>query len=603
MQLRNIAIIAHVDHGKTTLVDAMLQQAGIFHERQDVAERVMDSNDLERERGITILSKNASVTYGDLKINIVDTPGHADFGGEVERILRMVDGVLLLVDAAEGPMPQTRFVLQKSLELKLKPIVMINKIDRPDRRIAEVEDEILDLFISLDADEDQIEYPVLYGSGRDGYAGPDVDQPGDNLKPLFDTVSSVVPAPPCNPDGTTQLLVSSLAHSDYVGRQAVGRVERGGIAKGQDLVLIDRDGNASRGRVTRLELFAGLARVEAETASAGDIVVVSGFDNIDIGVTLADPENPEALPPLSIDEPTLVVEFKVNDSPFAGQEGKFVTSRELGARLHKEAMYDRALRVEDTDDADTFRVAGRGELHMSILIEKMRREGYEFAVSRPEVLLRDGDNGLEEPVEELVCDVPDEYSGAVIERLGRRKGTMSDMKHMGDRVRLTFRVPTRGLIGFRTELLSATRGEGVFNHRFAEYGPFLGEIPQRSKGALLAMDKCDTVPYALFQLSDRGEFFVGPGTPVYGGMIVGEYNRPGDLVINVGKTKKLTNVRASGSDDNVLLSPPRKMALEQFLEFINDDELVEVTPESLRARKRLLDPEARKREARRRADV
>ncbi len=595
--LRNIAIIAHVDHGKTTLVDAMLRQAGIYHANQQVAERVMDSSDIERERGITIFSKNASVRYGETKINIVDTPGHADFGGEVERILRMVDGVILLVDAAEGPMPQTRFVLGKSLELGLKPIVVVNKVDRPDARIGEVVDEVLDLFIALGADDSQIDYPVLFGSGRAGFMDTKPGGASKNLEPLFQAIIQHIPAPAVSDSGPLQILVSSLDHSEFVGRQGVGRIERGTIRRGDQAVRIAVDGKQTKHRINRLEVFEGLGRSEVEVAAAGEIVVVAGIDEIDIGETIADAVAPEGLPPLKVDEPTLAVEFIVNDSPFAGREGKYVTSRHLRARLYAEAIKDRALRVSDGEQADTFRVMGRGELHLGILIEKMRREGYEFAVSRPEVLTREHDGQREEPMEEVVVDVPAEYVGTVIERLGRRKGNMTEMTEQGDRTRLRFTIPTRGLIGFRTEFLSATRGEGVLNHRVVGWGPWLGPIPQRQRGALVALEACDTVAYGLFQLEDRGEFFVGAGIPVYGGMIVGEYNKQGDLVVNVGKSKKLTNVRASGSDDAVNLTPPRRMSLENWLEFINDDELIEATPESIRGRKKLLDPDARKRAA------
>ena len=602
-ELRNIAIIAHVDHGKTTLVDAMLRQAGVFRQNQDVAECVMDSNDLERERGITIFAKNASIEYGGVKINIVDTPGHADFGGEVERILGMVDGVILLVDAAEGPMPQTRFVLQKSMESGLTPVVLINKIDKPDARLGEVEDEILDLFISLGGDDVNMDYPVLYGSGRAGYMNKDSSLRSGDLLPLFDTILSTVPPPKCKLEGPVQVRIANLEHSDYVGRQGIGRVERGTIKSGATLMVIHRDGSQGKARVNRLEVFSGLGRRTVDAASAGDIVIVAGFEDIDIGETICDLEQPEALPVLAIDEPTISVEFKVNDSPFAGREGKFVTSRNLRDRLFREALYDRALRVEETGSADTFKISGRGELHICILIEKMRREGYEFAVSRPEVLLKEEDGQSLEPLEELICDLPQEYAGTIIERIGRRKGTMMDMRAVGDRTRLTFDIPTRGIVGFRTEFLSATRGEGVMNHRKKGWCPYQGEIAQRQRGALIALEQCDTVAYGMFQLQDRGDFFLGAGVPVYGGMVVGEHSRPGDLVINVGRTKKLTNVRASGTDDAVTLTPPRVMGLEQFLEFINDDELIEITPQSIRPRKRLLDPEARKREDRKRKAV
>jgi len=591
-ELRNIAIIAHVDHGKTTLVDAMLRQAGLFHAHQVVDERVMDRNDMERERGITILAKNASLTYDGVKINLVDTPGHADFGGEVERILRMVDGVLLLVDAAEGPMPQTRFVLEKSLAL-------INKVDRADARIAEVEDEILELFLALDADDTQIEFPTLYGSGRDGYMGTDPEARAGDLVPLFRTIVDTVPPPRCDPQGAFQMLVANLEYSEYVGQQCIGRVERGRVVQGMPIKLLQADGGEHTGKVVRIDVFDGLGRGEVSSAEAGEIVVVAGLDDADIGDTLAHPNTPERLPALTVEPPTIEVEFRVNDSPFAGREGTYVTGRQLGVRLRREALFDRALRVGDSPDGDAFSVAGRGELHLAVLIEKLRREGYEFAVSRPQVLVETIDGKPHEPIEELICDLPEPYTGTVIERLGQRKGVLKDMRQSGDRARLTFTIPTRGLIGFRTEFLSATRGAGLLSHRRIGMGPYQGQIAQRGKGALVALEQAEAVPYALFQLADRGEFFISPGTPVYAGMIVGEYNKPGDLVINVGKTKKLTNVRASGSDDAVLLAPPRAMGLEQFLEFLNDDELIEVTPSALRARKRVLDHNRRKQAAKR----
>ncbi len=594
---RNIAIIAHVDHGKTTLVDALLHQSGLFSGRTEITERVMDSNDLEKERGITIFSKNASIQFGDFKINIVDTPGHADFGGEVERILRMVDGVVLLVDAAEGPMPQTRFVLQKSLALGLMPIVVINKVDRSDARIEEVEDEVLDLFIQLEADEHQLEYPTLYACGRDGICATEAEgvATATNLKCLLDSVVETIPAPNVDQNGATQMLVSNIEHSEFVGRMVVGRLERGKIFKGQELVCINADHEQIRSKVTRVEVFSGLGRTEVQEAPAGEIVAVAGFLAADIGDTLTDPETPEALQRLEVSEPTVAVYFHVNDGPFAGQEGKYVTSRQLRERLWKEALYDQALWVEETKAMDTFRVKGRGELHLSILMENMRREGYEFCVSRPEVLLKEDENGkLLEPVEEAVIDVPNEFSGAIIEKMGLRKGTMEDMKNQGERTRITFAVPTRGLIGLRTEFLSATKGQGLLTHRLREYAPYHGEIKNRIRGVLISMDKCTTVPYAIFNLEDRGEFLVGAGVPVYEGMIVGIHTRPNDLVVNVGKTKKLTNVRASGTDDAVLLTPPRKMSLESYLEFINDDEWIEITPQSIRARKKILDFHKRK---------
>lgn len=597
--IRNIAIIAHVDHGKTTLVDKMLQQVGLFRANQKVADRVLDSNDLERERGITILAKNTAIRYRDIKINIVDTPGHADFGGQVERALSMVDGVLLLVDAAEGPLPQTKFVLRKSLELGLKPIVVINKIDRPDARVQEVLNLVYDLFIELGADDAQIEFPTLYASGRHGYAQYAMDKPSPDLQPLFDTIIAHVPPPPGDSEGTLQLQINSIDYSEFLGRLVIGRILRGKIALNETVSLCKRGGSVIRGKVTKLYSFEGLSRKDIGVAEAGEIVAVAGFDHADLGDTLADAQNPEPLPPFAIDEPTIAMDFMVNDSPFAGREGKYVTSRQIRERLYREAMIDPALRVEDTDRPDAFKVSGRGELHLTILIENMRREGYEFAVSRPEVILKRIDGELCEPYELLHLDVPDDSVGAVIERLGRRKGEMKDMEPAGNgSTRMTFEIPARGLIGFRTEYLTITRGMGIMHHEFLGYGKYKGEIPARTKGVLISMDQTETVAYALFNLQDRGEFFVGPGVAVYEGMILGEHNRDNDLVVNAGKGKKLTNMRASGSDENTILTPPRKMSLEQMVEFINDDELVEVTPQSLRLRKKILTAVERKRASR-----
>jgi GTP-binding protein len=597
--IRNIAIIAHVDHGKTTLVDKMLQQAGTFRENQKVAERVMDSNDLERERGITILAKNTSLHYKGVKINVMDTPGHADFGGQVERVLSMADGVILLVDAAEGPLPQTKFVLRKSLQLNLKPILVINKIDRADARVQEVHNMVFDLFIELGANDEQIEFPTLYASGRNGYAQYAMDKPSPDLQPLFDTILERVPAPDADDENTLQLQVNAIDYSDFLGRLAIGRVRRGKIKYNETVSLCRRDGTIERGKITKLYTFEGLKREEVQEASAGEIVCVAGFENIDLGETFADRENPEPLPPYEVDEPTIAMYFIVNDSPFAGKEGKFVTSRQLRDRLFKEAMVDPALRVEETERPDTYKVSGRGELHLTILIENMRREGFEFSVSRPEVILKRIEGTLCEPIEMLHLDVPDDCVGAAIERLGRRKGEMRNMEPTGNgSTRMTFEIPARGLIGFRTEYLTVTRGMGIMNHQFEGYGPHKGDIPSRTRGALISMDQTETVAYALFNLQDRGEFFVAPGLAVYEGMILGEHSRENDLVVNAGKGKKLTNMRASGSDENVILTPPRRMSLEQMVEFINDDELVEVTPQSLRLRKKLLSALDRKRASR-----
>jgi GTP-binding protein len=597
--IRNVAIIAHVDHGKTTLVDKMLQQAGTFRENQKITERVMDSNDLERERGITILSKNASIRYKGYKINIVDTPGHADFGGQVERVLSMVEGVLLLVDAAEGPLPQTKFVLKKSLELKLKTILVINKIDRPDARAHAVLDMVFDLFVELGAENEQLNFPIIYASAKNGFAQYELDQPNADLEPLFKTILEQIPPPPGDDEGTLQLQVNSIDYSDFLGRLAIGRILRGKIKLNDTVSLCKLDGSIEKGKVTKLYAFEGLTRAEVSEAAAGEIVALAGFEGVDLGETFADRDNPEKLVPFAVDEPTIAMYFMVNDSPFAGKEGKFVTSRQIRERLYRQVMIDPALRVEDTDRPDAFKVSGRGELHLTILIENMRREGFEFAVSRPEVILKNIDGQLCEPVESLLVDTPDEAMGAVIERLGRRKAEMKNMEPTGNgNTRIVFSIPARGLIGFRTEFLTVTRGMGIMNQQFEGYGPYKGDIPSRVRGALISMDQSETIAYALFNLQDRGEFFVGAGVPVYEGMILGEHTRDNDLVVNACKGKKLTNMRASGSDENVILTPAKRLSLEQMVEFINDDELVEVTPQNLRLRKKQLNANDRKRSSR-----
>ncbi len=608
MKVRNVAIIAHVDHGKTTLVDQMLRQAGVFRENQQVRERVMDSNPLERERGITILSKNTSVHWGEFKINIVDTPGHADFGGEVERILRMVDGVLILVDAAEGPMPQTRFVTAKALELDHAPVVVINKADRPDARAEEVHDEVLELFMDLEASDEQLDAPFLYASGREGWATPDADGRGADLAPLFAAVVDHVPAPPVEPAGPFQMLVSTLDYSSYVGRIAIGRVERGRIQPGQEVALLPmgaagmvEEDDAARSRALKVYGFDGLERVDIAEAGAGDIVAVAGVPGVEIGSTLADPEHLERLSGIAVERPTISVDFVVNDSPFSGA-GKYVTTRQLRERLFRELERNVALKVEATGHPDTFRVAGRGELHLSILMETMRREGYEFQVSRPRVLMREGPAGEPlEPYEELVAEVPESRVGTVIEKLGARRGEMLEMRPTGrGPIRLRFRIPARGLFGYRTEFLTDTRGDGLMHHRFLEYGRWAGALPGRERGAVVADRRGVAVAYAIFGLQERSTFFLGPGAPVYEGMIVGLHARAGDLDVNMCKGKKLTNIRAAAADDNIRLEPPRMITLESALEFIADDELIEVTPEAIRLRKRILEAGARRKAARRR---
>jgi GTP-binding protein len=595
MNLRNVAIIAHVDHGKTTLVDALLQQSGVFRANQEVRERVMDSNELERERGITILAKNTAVRYRDTKINIVDTPGHADFGGEVERALKMVDGVLLLVDASEGPLPQTRYVLRKALEARLPPVVVINKIDRADARPKQVLDEVYDLFIDLDATEDQLDFPVLYTDARAGIAKNDPDGAGESLEPLFDALVTRVPPPSGSAEGVLQLLIANLDYSDYLGRLAIGRVFSGRVRVGDTVAVAKRDGRLETTRVTRLHLFDGLKRIEADEAPCGEIVALAGFDGIQIGETVTSAAAPEPLPPLHIDEPTISMVFSVNTSPFAGREGRWVTSRNLKERLEKELLTNVSIRVEPTPSADSFMVLGRGELQLAILIETMRREGFEMGISNPEVITRTEAGVRREPLELLSIDVPEAYMGIVLEKMALRKGKMVGMSdpsravhHGSGRARLEFQVPTRGLIGIRTELLTDTRGTAVMNSLLEGWVDWQGEIPRRQTGVLVADRAGQTTAYALSHMEDRGELFVGPGTAVYEGMIVGENSRPDDMDVNVTKQKKLTNMRASTADEAIRLTPHRELNLEQALEFIDDDELVEVTPAAIRLRKRVL---------------
>jgi len=608
MPIRNIAIIAHVDHGKTTLVDQMFGQAGVYRENQAIEERVMDSNPLEKERGITILAKNTAVQWNDIKINIVDTPGHADFGGEVERILRMVDGVVLLVDAAEGPMPQTRFVLRKALELGILPLVVINKIDRGDARPEEVHDEVLELFMDLEATDAQLDAPFLYAVGRDGWASTEPDATGGDLAPLFDTIVSYFPAPKVDPEGPFQMLVSTLDHSAYVGRIAIGRVERGVVRVGDSVTLLDLGpvgmvdpSEAERSKVSKLYTFSGLDRIEVDEVPAGDIVALAGLDGVEIGKTLTDPDHRERLEGIAVEEPTLSVDFTVNNSPFAGQAGKFVTTRQVRERLYRELERNVSLRVEDTDQPDAFTVSGRGELHLTILMETMRREGYEFQVSRPRVITRTVDGQLQEPYEQAVVEVPSDMVGTVIEKLGSRKGEMTDMKPMGDsgNTRLRFKIPARGLFGYRSEFMTDTRGEGILHHNFHEWDNWAGQLKGRSRGVLVADRLGKVVGFALFGLQDRSTLFVKPGEEAYEGMIVGENARSDDMDVNVSKEKKLTNMRTTSSDENIKLEPPRQITLELALEFIQDDELIEVTPDAVRLRKRVLDPNQRKKAAKR----
>ena len=592
--IRNIAIIAHVDHGKTTLVDEMLKQSGIFRSNEHVDERVMDSNDLERERGITILSKNTSVSYNDVKINIVDTPGHADFGGEVERIMKMVDGVLLLVDAFEGPMPQTRFVLRKALESGLKPVVVINKIDRPEARSEEVVDQVLDLFIDLGADDEQLDFPVIYASAKKGISKYSLAELDQDMKPLFDMIIKEVPSPVGELDNGLQCMISSIDYDQYVGRIGIGKITRGSLRKNQEVVLCTTKGEFKNFRISRLYNFHGLSRVEIGEAQFGEIIAFSGTDDINIGETICSIDKIDPLPIIKIDEPTISMNFMVSDSPFAGREGSYVTSRHLKDRLERELLSNVALKVEETDSADCFNVSGRGELHLSILIETMRREGYEFSVSRPEVIFKKIDNVLCEPMEHVVIEVPEEYMGIVIETLGQRKGEMLDMLlNSNGTVKLEFKIPARGLIGFRSDFLTDTRGNGILNHIFDGYAPYKGEISSRTRGSLVAFEGGTAVTYGLYNAQERGNLFIGPGIEVYEGMIVGENARAGDIAVNVCKRKQLTNVRASGSDDAMKLVTPSTMSLEQALEFIASDELVEVTPKNIRLRKRILDKNLR----------
>ena len=588
--LRNIAIIAHVDHGKTTLVDEMLKQSGTFRENQVVNERVMDSNDIERERGITILSKNTSVVYDGIKINIIDTPGHADFGGEVERVLKMVDGVILLVDAAEGPMPQTRFVLQKALELGHRIIVVINKIDRPDSRLNEVGDEVLELLMDLDATDEQLDSPILYCSGRDGTASDSPNIAGKDLTPLFDTILSYIPAPEVEDNGAMQMLVSSIDYNDYVGRIAIGRIERGEVKVNMDVTVGDFHKTKKEycGKVVTLYQIEGLDRVPCETARAGDIVCISGIENITIGDTICEFGAFDPVPFVRISEPTVEMTFSVNDSPFAGRDGKFVTSRQLRERLFRELLKDVSLRVSETDSTDSFKVAGRGEMHLSILIENMRREGYELSVSTPRVLYKEIGGKLCEPMERVVIDVPESSVGAVMEKLGSRKGELTTMSPLGNRMRLEFIIPARGLFGYKSEFLTDTKGEGIMSSVFEKYDTYKGDISKRSTGSLVAFETGEAVTYGLFNAQERGELFINPGTEVYEGMVVGASPKQEDLVVNVCKKKHLTNTRASGSDDALRLVPPRNLSLEDCLEFLTDDELLEVTPKNIRIRKRTL---------------
>src|SRR5438094_5214562 len=598
MEIRNIAIIAHVDHGKTTLVDKMLRQAGAFRENQVVEERVMDSNPLERERGITMRAKNTSVRWHGTKINTVDTPGHADFGGEVERILRMVDGVLLVVDAFDGPMPQTRFVLRKALGLGRTPIVVINKIDRQGADPLRVHDEVLDLFIELEAEAAQLDAPVIYASARDGVATADLEQPATDLTPLFEAIVRHVPAPPHDLSGALQMLVSTIDHSPYLGRLGIGRIERGTVHVGDTVALLPLDTNqkSEQSRVTKLFTFEGLDRIEVPEASAGEIVALAGLEGVEIGLTVTDTEHPERLAGIAVEEPTISVDFLVNNSPFAGRDGKFVTSRQVRERLYKELERNVALRVDDTESTDTWTVSGRGELHLTILMETMRREGYEFQVSRPRVILHRGANGESlEPYEELAIDIPEEFLGVVIEKLGPRRAAMLEMKNPGQgMVRLLYKIPARGLFGYRSEFLTDTRGTGIMHHRFLEYGPWAGPLAGRMRGTLVSMEGGVIVAFALANLAERATLFVAPGDAVYEGMLVGENSRPGDMDVNPTKEKKLTNMRSKASDENIQLEPPRELTLEGALEYIEDDELIEVTPQSIRLRKRFLSANDRK---------
>lgn len=598
--IRNIAIIAHVDHGKTTLVDELLKQSGVFRENQEVEERVMDSNDIERERGITILSKNTAVHYKNTKINIIDTPGHADFGGEVERVLKMVNGVVLVVDAFEGPMPQTKFVLKKALELKLPVIVCINKIDRPEARPDAVIDETLELFMDLDADDSQLDCPFVYASAKAGYSILELDDKPENMIPLFETILEYIPAPEGDPDASTQVLISTIDYNEYVGRIGVGKVDNGTIRVNQDVIVVNHHepDKQKKVKISKLYEFDGLNKVEVREAGVGSIVAISGIADISIGDTICSPDDPKPIPFQKISEPTISMQFKVNDSPFAGQEGKFVTSRHLHDRLFLELNTDVSLRVEDTDDMDSFKVSGRGELHLSVLIENMRREGYEFAVSKAEVLYKEDENGkLLEPMELVYIDVPDEFTGTVIDKLSQRKGELRNMgMSNGAYTRLEFSIPSRGLIGYRGDFLTDTKGNGIMNTAFDGYAPYKGEIQYRKNGSLISFETGEALTYGLFNAQERGTLFIGPGERVYSGMVVGQNAKTDDIELNVCRAKHLTNTRASGSDDALKLSPPRILSLEEALDFINTDELLEVTPKSLRIRKKILDSRLRKRD-------
>ena len=594
MKIRNIAIIAHVDHGKTTLVDKMIYACKAIDDRKETKELILDNNDLEKERGITILSKNVSVTYKEHKINIIDTPGHADFGGEVERVLNMADGVLLLVDAFEGPMPQTRFVLQKALELGLKPLVVINKVDKENCTPEIVQEKVFDLMFNLDASEDQLDFPTIYGSAKQGWMDLDYKKPTDNILPLLDAVIEHIPAPNTQ-EGTTQLLITSLDYSTFIGRIAVGRLQRGSLKQGQQVSLISREGEIKKSKIKELYVFEGLGKAKVDSVIAGELCAIVGLEGFEIGDTVADIENPEALPTIRIDEPTMSMLFTINDSPFFGQEGKFVTSRHLKDRLEKELERNLALRVEDTGSADSFNVFGRGVLHLSVLIETMRREGYELQVGQPQVIIKEIDGVKHEPIEELSIDLPEEHSGKAIEVVAVRKGEMLSMEPKGDRMLLEFNIPSRGIIGLRNYLLTATAGEAIMSHRFMDFQPYKGDIPERQNGSLISMEKGQSIPYSLSNLQDRGKFFVDQNEDIYEGQVIGENSRADDLVVNVTKTKKLSNMRSSGADEKVKIAPPIQFSLEEALEYIQADEYVEVTPSTIRLRKILLKEHERKR--------
>ncbi|NUM70949.1 MAG: translational GTPase TypA [Ignavibacteriaceae bacterium] len=587
-KIRNIAIVAHVDHGKTTLVDHILRQTGAFRDNQSVQNRVMDSNNIERERGITIISKNLSVRYKDYKINVIDTPGHADFGGEVERILKMVDGVLLLVDAAEGPLPQTKFVLKKSLELGLKPIVVINKIDRKDARADEVLNEVFDLFIALGADDDQLDFPYVYAIAKQGIAKYELNDESATLEPLLDSIVNKIPVPKADRDEPFRMLISAIDYNDYLGRIGIGKIAYGSVKIGDPVVIVTREGAKQNAKITKLYEFENIKRVEIESAAAGDIIAMAGMEDLDINDTVCSPEKQEGLPFIAVEEPRITMNFMVNNSPFAGKDGKWVTTRNLSERLSKELKTNVGLRVEMTDSPDVFKVSGRGELHLSILLENMRREGYELQVSRPQVIMKKIIDVLSEPIEHVIIDVPEAYTGVVIEKLGKRKGELKNMLPMSDNVRLEFFIPSRGLIGYRSEFMTDTKGEGILHHNFHGYEPFKGEISSRQRGAMVTMESGEASGYAMNKLQERAVFFIEPGTKVYEGMVVGENSRSMDMPVNVTKTKQLTNFRAAGADDAIRLEPPRIMTLEQALEWITDDEFVEITPNFIRIRKRYL---------------